>query len=249
MRKVVLYLLFFSSLLFSKEYAFIVTIGDYCHINNLKGANQDNKIYRKILKKWNIKNVVSLKNEEATKKNILHHLALFAKKIKKNDTFYMFFSGHGSSLYDEAYSLQFQEAGLTSLLRESGVIFPYDFNPKHIKSSIIIGKRDLKPYLKVIDKKIKKGIIVFDACYSEQSIRSNRQKVFYHTANILTQSDGYPYQNITYIASSITQAKSGKFSSILNKCLKKETIINKLKYCISRKIGKSFQIPIVLSNQ
>ncbi len=249
MRKI-LFVLFWGmgATLFAKDYALIITIGNYKHTTLLSGSHQDNLAYRAILKKWGVNNIVSLEDAQATRKNILYHLSSIAQKLKKDDRFYMFFSGHGSSLYDELYSAKFQQAGLTQLLKDSGAILPYDFDPKHISQTVLIGKRDLRPHLEEIDSKVAHGIIIFDACYSEQSIRDgNTQKSINRTPNILTISDDYPYKHIIYIASSITEAKSGKFSSILKSCLSQKFVLQSVKSCINGKMDKSFQIPVILS--
>jgi len=193
-----------------------------------------------------VSNIVSLEDSEATKKNILYHLEDISNKIENNDRFFMFFSGHGSSLYDNAYSMKFQKAGLTEKLRDSAAIFPYNFDPEDIEKSLIIGKTDLRTHLEKIDAKIRSGLIVFDACYSEQAIRSDRMHK-QQTPHILTSSKGYPYTNIIYIASSITEAESGKFSVVLQSCLDKVIVVADIRECINRKMNKSVQIPVVLT--
>ncbi len=248
MKKVLLFIFLLGTVLFAKDYALVITLGNYKYTTSLNGSHQDNFNYKTILKKWGVSNIVSLEDAQATRKNILYHLSSMTKKIKKGDRFYMFFSGHGSSLYDAQYSAKFQQAGLTQLLKDSGVILPYDFNPKKISQTVLIGKRDLRPYLEKIDSKVAQGIIVFDACYSEQSIRNgNSQKSINRTPNILTSSRGYPYENIIYIASSITEAKSGKFSPILKRCMNDVFLLSDVKECINEKMDKSFQIPVILS--
>lgn len=250
MKKIFFILLFITiNSIFAKDYALIITIGHYKNVTSLQGVHQDTIVYRDILKKWDIHNIVSLEDTEATRKNILYHLSSIARKIEKNDRFYMFFSGHGSSLFDEAYSMKFQAAGLTEMLRDSGVIFPYDFSSENIEKTVIIGKRDLRPYLEKIDQKIKSGLIVIDACYSEQAIRGDdTDYIINRTPNILTQSNGYPYEHIVYIASSITEAQSGKFGAILSSCLKQKFVLNDVKKCLNTKMDKRLQIPVVLSN-
>lgn len=250
MKKIFFTFLFMAvTIVSAKDYALIVTIGHYKNVTFLQGAHQDNIVYREILKKWDVHNIISLKDSEATRKNILYHLSSIARKIQKNDRFYMFFSGHGSSLYDALYSIKFQLAGLTEELRDSGVILPYDFDPKEISQTILIGKRDLRPQLEKIDLKINSGLIVIDACYSEHTIRGDAaDNIINRTPNILTQSNGYPYEHIVYIASSITEAQSGKFGAILSSCLKQKFVLKDLKRCINIKMDKSLQIPVVLSN-
>lgn len=250
MLRMLVFWLLLSTLLFSKEYALIVTIEQYARLPQLKGVDEDNKIYRKILQKWGVDNIVSLKDSEATAGNILDHLEKIEEKIEPGDSFYMFFSGHGSSLYDDLYGIRFQQAGLTDILRDSGAILPYDFDPEQIAKTVIIGKRDLRPILMKMDEKIKFALIVFDACYSESSIRSiDEEAQKGRTPNILTESEDYPYEHIIYVASSITKAQTGVFSHVLYQCLSQKFNLEQLKRCLNNKMDKGFQIPVVLGNE
>jgi hypothetical protein len=239
--------------LFSTDYALIITIGNYQNstISNLLKAKEDFNSYSRILNTWRVQRThrTILFNKDATKENIINSLLSIARKIKKNDRFFMFFSGHGTSLFDENYSQQLQEAGLSNIMKQSGAILPYDFNPEQISKTLIIGKRNLRKYINKIDKKGVKSLIVFDACFAENSIRNNSNRWINRTPNILTESKNYPYKNVVYIASSIIQSQSGKFSPILAKCLNKSKNLNKLKLCINQTIGNSMQIPAILANQ
>jgi len=249
-----LILLYFTTIhLFATDYAIIITIGNYkdVAIPELKNYKIDIKNYNEILYNYRVdaKNIYRLINHNATKDNIKNRLSYIASKIKKNDRFFMFFSGHGTSLFDENYSEALQEAKLINLMMNSGAILPYNFNPKDISNTIIIGKRDLKPYLQKIDKKGVKVLVVFDACFAENSIRNENNRLVNRTPNILTDSKNYPYKNIVYIASSIIQSQSGKFSPILKSCLNNMSIeLKLLKECINKKIGNTIQIPAILCN-
>lgn len=250
MIKLMTLILITMQLLIAKDYALIVGIGEYreSKLAKLKNSHRDIENYNKILEYWHIEHPIKLINADATKERILNQLATIAKRAKKGDRFFMFFSGHGTSLYDENYSQLLQSANLTNLMVNSGAILPYDFNPHDISQTIIIGKRDLKPYLQKIDQKEVKALIVFDACFSENSIRNRQNKFINRTPNILTNNSNYPYKNILYIASSITQSQSGKFSPILRDCLNQNVKLSKLKLCINKKIGTSMQIPAILTN-
>ena len=238
--------------LFPTDYALIIGIGSYQNsfIPKLKQLQIDITNYNEILYNYGVesKNICRLINLNATKENIKNKLLSITKKIKKNDRFFIFFSGHGTSLFDENYSQALQEAKLTNLMMHSGAILPYDFNPKYISKTIIIGKRDLKPYLHKIDKKGAEVLIVFDACFAENSIRNSSGKEINRTPNILTDSKNYPYENIVYIASSIIQSQSGRFSPILKNCLIQSQNLNTIKYCINKNINTSMQIPVILAN-
>ncbi|SFV71293.1 Metacaspase [hydrothermal vent metagenome] len=235
------------------DYALVIGIGNYQDpsVQKLSNAKNDVTNYNHILNHWNVnkKNRIVLLNKNATKANIINSLSSIAENIKKNDRFFMFFSGHGTSLFDENYEEQLQKAGLKNLMQNSGAILPYDFNPNRLSETLIIGKRKLSKYIKEIDQKGVKSLIVFDACFAENSIRNKSNKWINRTPHILTNNQSYPYKNIIYIASSIIQSQSGTFSPILEECLNKSKNLNKLKICINKEISNSMQIPAILSNQ
>jgi hypothetical protein len=238
--------------LLATDYALIIGIEKYQNskVPKLSKSKQDVESYKRILNSWNVPrtNRTILLNAHATKANIINSLSLIASKLKKDNRFFMFFSGHGTSLFDENYDDQLQKAGLTKIMENSGAILPYDFNPKRISETLIIGKRSLRKYLNKIDKKGVQSLIVFDACFAENSIRNQSNKWINRTPHILTNNKTYPYQNIVYIASSIIQSQSGKFSPILELCLNQSRNLNKLKQCVNQKIGNSMQIPAILAN-
>ena len=246
MKKILLVLLLVSNMGLAVDYGLIVGIGNYENIGKLDKVDEDIAIYQKILEHRKITDYVVLKNSFATKKAILYNLNKIANKIKKGDNFFMFFSGHGTSLQDVAYTEVLQNAGLSYDMRDSGAILPYDFNKNSISKTIIIGKRDLRNILKKIDNKnISKGLIIFDACFAGNSIRDKSGRKVNLTPNILTHINGYPYKNIDYIASSIIEATPGKFSPILKDCLIKHSDLENQKICISEKVNSSM-LPAVL---
>lgn len=249
MKKIMLLWTVFLSMLWTQDYALIVTIGEYRLLSPIKGAKQDFKVYESIMKRLNVSDVTVLKDREATAANILEALKTVASKIKMGDRFYFFLSGHGSSLYDPLYSIKFQQAGLREWMRDSGAVLPYDFDLKETGKRLIIGKRDLRPILEEIDARIEYGIVVFDVCYGEQSIRARNPVERNQAAAILTSSPGYPYRRLVYIASSFTEAQSGIFSPVLDACIQRDLEIGKLRECIDRKMRKTPQIPVVLSSE
>lgn len=231
----------------STNYGLIIGIGKYKNIASLHKVDEDIQTYKKILKHWNIKKPIILKNKKATKRNILKSLDNIISKIKRGDRFFMFFSGHGSDFHDETFSKKFKSLKLKKSIKNSGAILPYDFDEHKFRETIIIGKLDLKHRLKKIDKNVTQSLIVFDACFSQNSIKDIRGNSVNLTPNILTDNKDYPYKHIVYIASSIIQAKAGKFSPILDKCLKDPSLVNKIKSCINNEIGSSMQIPAIFS--
>ena len=239
--------------LLATDYALIIAIGKYQNstIPVLSNSHQDIQTYKRILDSWHVakKSRTILLNTNATKKNIMNNISSIANKIKKSDRFFMFFSGHGTSLFDEDYGQKLCEAGLEEKMNNSGAILPYDFNPTQISKTLIIGKEDLSKHIKKIDEKGVKALIVFDACFAENSIRNNSNRWINRTPHILTENKSYPYRNIVYIASSIIQSQSGKFAPILEKCLAQSKNLTNLKACINKEINNSMQIPAILANQ
>ena len=230
------------------DYGLIIGIGHYKNIADLHNIDKDVKTYTKILKNWGVTKAIVLKDENATKKNILDSLDDIISKIKTGDRFFMFFSGHGSSLKDESFSQKLKSLELKEAMKDSGAILPYDFDENNLSKTMIIGKIDLRNRLEKIDEKVTQSIIVFDACFSRNSIKDIGDNSINLTPNILTDTKDYPYKHIVYIASSIIQAKAGKFSPILDTCLKNPFLVNEIKGCINTEIGNSMQIPAIFSN-
>lgn len=80
-------------------FTLLVGINDYPHLNPLLGCVADvNAIETLILSKFASLNpqVVSLKNEQATRENIIHHFREHLGKAQDGDSVYFHFSGHGS---------------------------------------------------------------------------------------------------------------------------------------------------------
>ena len=249
MRNMLLVFLLLSNILLATSYGLIIGIGKYkdARIPILEGVEEDIETYRAILKQKRVKNIVVLKNRDATQKKILDELEKIANNIKKGDRFFMFFSGHGASLNGK-YSEKFRELGLDSQIKGSGAILPYDFNSNinRLSKTIIIGRRDLNPLIKKIDGSVTNSLVVFDACFARETIKDVKgKKNSNHTPNIITEDKSYPYSNIVYIASSIIEAKPKTFSPILKSCLKKDSI-SKIEKCINEKDKNEVQFPAVI---
>lgn len=246
-----------SNLIWAKDYALIVGNWNYDRVIGFKSfkksvIEKDISTYKSILKAKKVKehNIKTLRN--ATKSEIMEALKYIEKKIKKNDRFYMFFTGHGLSPdnnnYVQAlYTTKHKSKKLKYYMKNSGAIVPVDLNKKNLAKTLIVGRIDLKPIFKKIDKKVKSALIVFDACYSEKSSRRYRGKVNKNlNKNILKNKEGnYPYKKIVYISSSVIEAEVGVFSNALKDCLKKNSKSNKVKNCLKHSSKIVAQIPAV----
>jgi len=254
MRYLLLFLLF-HSLLFGKGYALIIGIDKYDNINGLQGATNDANAMDKLMAKYDIDNRTILLDDKANKKAILSSLEKISKSISRGDKFYMFFSGHGTSLNDSANRDRFaKDKKLLTLLENSGALIPSDYKPNRPLSSLIIGSRDLRPLFEKIDKKGVNSMVVFDACFSGMTYRDVSDKKtkrrYYrptHTIGFETKPS-YPYTSLVYIASTSSsdwaveniKTNRGYLSQVLEECLdgkadhNQDNKIDKqeLKYCI-----------------
>ena len=241
-------LLLLSSSLMANDYGLIVSISKYNHIKRALDVSQDVGRYENILKKMGFSGSCSyLKEGDATRANILESIKNISQVIKKDDRFFMFFTGHGINEEDEDYGSKLQEGELAKYITHSGAILPVDFNPNDIANTVIIGKRDLRQYFTKIDKITKKILIVFDTCYSKESVKGESKEDKLELLHIDTKDDEYPYENIVYISASKSKAKPGKLSKILDSCIDKDTNLSELKVCMNEKSKKSPYRPVILS--
>ncbi|HHD72913.1 MAG TPA: hypothetical protein ENL02_03265 [Epsilonproteobacteria bacterium] len=240
----------------AKSYALLVGINHYQNVQKLGGAVSDAEELGKLLKKQGVNTIKVLLDEQASKQSILSELSRIAHTIKKDDTFYMFFSGHGTSLEDKSSQSLFQkETKLLTLLENSGALLPYDFDTQHAARSLIIGSRDLRPLFQEIDGKGVRSLVVFDACFSGKTFRgipAKRKRRRHYTPPShpieFTVKKSHPYKSLVYVASTSASdwavedqsTNRGYLMEQLEKCLKgsadsdedREITKQELKYCI-----------------
>lgn len=215
----------------AKSYALIVGIDEYKEASDLSGAVADATSISKVLKYQGIDEITVLKNHMATRDNILYELRNISRHIQKDDYFYMFFSGHGTSLQDASFAQTFQgDKKLLAMMENSGALIPSDFTMKHIRESLIIGQRDLRPIFSTIDQKGAVSLVVFDACFSGMTSRSmpsrksrrrhlvlankidfgsaskkdKKRKLIALKKIHFTPKPTHPYSNLIYVASTST---------------------------------------------
>ncbi len=214
--------------------------------NALQGAINDANAMEKVFQSKHIKNTISLCDEQATRSNILAHLTDIIAKLKRGDSFYFFFSGHGTSLFDPSFKTYISnDKILQELLTNSGALIPWDFDSQNIVESIISAKRDLAPLFRKIDEKGVFGIVMIDACFSGTSFKELN---FSNALPIAIEphfgEEAYPYKNIVYLAATSTsdwavEDKSqkpyrGYFSRALETCLYSHEKLQAVKVCLEK---------------
>lgn len=208
--------LIFLVLLFSEKtkaerYALLAGVSDYMDksIPTLQGPKNDIESIKKILLKnyyFKEKNIITLINGEATKKNILDNLKRLDDASKAGDFLFFYFSGHGTSPYDPSFNLNISPT--------TGAIVPYDLitADKNFSEKLIIGQKDLKPIFLEMERKDKKIFVIIDACFSGNTVRSTKHKgiprYLYLPDTVFTSSyegiktEQYPYKKVMYISAS-----------------------------------------------
>ena len=157
---------------FAERHALLVGIGNYPDsMLDLDGPGHDLTALEPILiNTWQFKpsNIQVLRDAQATKDEILKALVRLKERSKPGDQLFFYFSGHGTSAGDDNIQLPLPDmtAGL----------LPYDvklnLSKPEIVSSLIVGRTDLRPLFQDIDQSGRELLVMIDACYSGNAVRS-----------------------------------------------------------------------------
>lgn len=152
-----------ASEVIGKIYAVFVGINDYQSHNKLNYALGDSQAIQSALtygtanNMWLGADIRAVNNKEATKANITSNLNDVASKIGSNDTFVMYYSGHGAALGSTGGS---PDSGVT--LSSETYIIPVDAGSQ---STSAFSSEELRVILAKMPAGTKK-ILMFDACFS-----------------------------------------------------------------------------------
>lgn len=143
---------------YADTYVVIVAIGDYKHANKGSGdltypENDADKFYQFLVSeksKIPQKNILLLKNEQASKASIIRGLSKVFAKAKANDRVIFYYSGHG----------------------EAGNLIPYDAKPKGINDRI--NYDDIKAIFRKCEANTK--LCFIDACFANSIKTKSKSK-------------------------------------------------------------------------
>lgn len=263
MKNIIVTLVLLGTMGIAEDQALIVgCCSEYKHggISLLAGTENDAKHIRNILQNRGVKpnNIDYLVEKDATYKNITEKLkAKESSNLKKGDTLYVYYSGHGTSTGDRGVfsnKLTSDEDILKRLNNSAGLI-TYDFDMRHPKDALIITSRDFKPTFKKLDDRGINIVWIADACYAGNAYRSaNGTGSKFITIN--KENFGWTppksqtnYKNLLFYGASVSTITTqeikykgearGAFSVELVNCLNKNygssTISNKdLKNCLEK---------------
>ncbi len=228
-------LLFTTGLIFAMQSvavnrALLIGISDYqdAAIKDLQGPQYDVQALQQILLaywQFTAKNITLLQDKEAKRNNILQQMERLLAQSTKGDFVLLYFSGHGTSLYDERLQLPVPDG--------SGALVPSDFKSQQDRSKmlqgLLIGKRDLRPLFKQFDNKKVDVLVVIDACFSGNTVRGkyatqqgNQAHIAYRhidlglsyidtPAKLLPTSKKealYPYQQVIFVSAASEKEKA-----------------------------------------
>ena len=259
--KIAVGLSIFSSVALAENHALIIGCCDkYEHLKNIKklyGAENDAQHMFDLLvnehKAVLAKNTVFLKGENATYSKITKSLKGIEESdsLNEGDTLYLFYSGHGTSLFDRGYfGKKFKtDKMVREWISNSTGLIPYDFNPKRMLNSMIITKRDFKPVFKRLDSRGVKIVWIVDACFAGNAYRSgdrsDTQKFMKFDESEIVYSESKKnrdpnYQQLLFYGASLAtlsttehpyQGESrGDFSVEVEKCLNKSYNSSNIKH-------------------
>jgi len=154
------------------RHALLVGVGRYSYLPKatLEGPPFDVTALQQVLtRRWGFApgNVSVLLDEKATKPAILAAIDDLATRTRPGDFVFIYFSGHGTSGYDQA----FKDAGLDG---STGALVPADFKAgsrADLGKGLIIGSRDLRPRLLKLDGQ-RDIMVAFDSCFSGNAARA-----------------------------------------------------------------------------
>ena len=175
MIRAVLFLLVLISTLapaYAERYAVLAGVGEYqSAIRSLEGPSEDIRaLHEALLEQGYIPtNVTVLLNSSATKHNILGALESVIARLKPGDHLFFYFSGHGTSAFDQ------NSREISPVIGpDSGGLLPVDLDLNSLQSiadTLLIGRRDLRPILSRVPLQAQ-AFVVLDSCYSENSAKA-----------------------------------------------------------------------------
>ena len=223
-----------------RRHALLIGVGRYSYLPKatLEGPPFDVQGLQAVLgRRWGFdpRDITVLLDEKATKPAILAAIDDLAARTAPGDFVFIYFSGHGTSGYDQA----FKGVGLDG---STGALVPADFKAAsraEMKNGLIIGSRDLRPRLLKLDGQ-REVLVAFDSCFSGNAARAvfAPGRARYVDPADLVAADGrgvsgppgeeqetrgaavaaespYPYQSVVYVSASSKSERAMDIGSTL----------------------------------
>lgn len=157
------------------RHALLVGVKSYPNLpanQQLEGpVNDVQSVKQRLVRRFGFpeQNIIVLTDAAATRRAILDGLERLADRIGTGDTVFIYFSGHGTSAYDEDN----RRLGIEPY---TGALIPADFraagDAATMLNRLILGVRDIQPVVHRMERKDAHVFGVFDTCYSGYSFRA-----------------------------------------------------------------------------
>ena len=146
---------------YDDSWALIIGINEYDNVSKLDYAVKDAELIQELLVKdfdFPIGNISIIKNQQATKQNVLKEFSKITRSANTNDRVIIYFAGHGETM-------DLPRGG------EMGYLVPVDGNKKDLYLSSI-GMAELKNL--ALMSKAKHILYLVDACYGGLAVVGSR---------------------------------------------------------------------------
>lgn len=157
----------------TEKHALLMGIGNYQHFNNLEGPKYDIEAMEEtLISYWDFdkKNIHVLSEADANLGRLTGELKKLVEVSKPGDVVFIYYSGHGTS--SAAPRGRRVKVELPAC---SGALIPANFSfgdPVEVQSQkLIIGRRDLFPWVKQMDDSGVRVFMAFDTCFSANAYR------------------------------------------------------------------------------
>jgi hypothetical protein len=231
----------------------LIGISQYQHLDSLQYADRDAAAFAEFLKTQNVPddNIKLFLNENATRFNIVDELYNLSLKLKKGDTFYFYFTGHG----DLEAKIGYQN----SLL----LLYP-SLRKNYFQGNEYLQLSELRTWFGEMTKKGVQVVFIADACHSGGLIGG--KEGLDKTQRALQES----WQGITKILSSqateyslegkqwgggrgifsyfLTNGLTGRADANKDKKVSLAELSNYLKTNVVREAAPNTQTPVVQGN-
>ncbi|MBT6338958.1 MAG: SUMF1/EgtB/PvdO family nonheme iron enzyme [Desulfobacula sp.] len=155
------------------QWLFVIGINTYIEWPRLDTAANDARSVKKaLLSRYHFdkEHLIELYDDEATRANIIGKLRFLAQNLKKDDSLFLFYAGHGH----------------LDPITKSGSWIPVESGTKDV--SAWISNNYIKGYLKSDAIKAKHVLLVSDSCFSGDFFRSHRGKLPEVTDEVIRRS-------------------------------------------------------------
>jgi hypothetical protein len=207
------------------RFALLMGVSDYrAPLARLAGAEHDAVALRDALvERWGFApgHVRLLRNADADRLGVLNAFTGILSDSKPGDHVFVFFAGHGTSAADRALG--------RALPHTTGALLPADtlLGAPDLLDRLLIGRRDLRPLLEALDRGDRRVLVVFDACFSGNTVRGAFADALGRprlpgrgvdlplrgaaaaAAPVSARAEPYPYRNVVYFAAAAEHETAG----------------------------------------